>query len=280
MSDNPAIAMAAAAAAMMVLMAARLASANIPPSQWSPPATTGGYSTSVWIDGSATFYGDASGLGADFGGACGFSANDIASLYSTATAALSTPLFADGDGCGRCYELRCVKSPWCNPGSPSITVTGTNLCPPNWYLPNDDGGWCNPPRQHFDLAPPSFLRLAARVAGIVPVQFRRVPCQRTGGVRFYVTGNPYWLLLHIMNVGGAGDVCQVAVRMVGGNGGWITTSKNWGSTFQAFSALDKSKGLAVKLTTCGDPQQSIVVGDAIPSWWSTGLTYQGSNNFW
>jgi hypothetical protein len=68
------------------------------------------------------------------GGACGYSGSDIAKLYSTRTAALSTPMFSDGDGCGRCYEIRCAKSKWCTKGSPSITITGTNLCPPNWSI--------------------------------------------------------------------------------------------------------------------------------------------------
>uniref|UniRef100_A0A0D9WKX1 Expansin n=1 Tax=Leersia perrieri TaxID=77586 RepID=A0A0D9WKX1_9ORYZ len=247
------------------------------------PSPNGGavkpYKTSDWHDGSATFYGDPSGIGDDFGGACGYVSNDIVSLYSAATAALSTPLFSDGNGCGQCYEIRCVKSPWCNPGSPSVIITGTNLCPPNWYLASDNGGWCNPPRQHFDMAPPSFLKLAQRVAGIVPVQFRRVPCQRTGGVRFCLQGNHYWLLLYVMNVGGAGDVAALSVRSSNG-GNWMQAAHNWGITYQVFAALDNTAGLAVKLTTFSSPQQTIVVGDAIPAWWITGLCYQGSNNFY
>ncbi|KAF0911695.1 hypothetical protein E2562_011695 [Oryza meyeriana var. granulata] len=270
-------------AALAVATAAQLVSAGFTTDvYWKQPAAgaVAPYKTSDWYEGSATFYGDPSGIGDDFGGACGYVSNDIVSLYSTRTAALSTPLFADGNGCGQCYELRCVKSPWCNPGSPSVVVTGTNLCPPNWYLASDNGGWCNPPRHHFDMAPPSFLKLAQRVAGIVPVQYRRVPCQRTGGVRFCLQGNRYWLLIYVMNVGGAGDVSSVSVKRSGGSNPWIQAAHNWGITYQLFAEVDNSVPLDVKLTTYSSPQQTIIVDDAISSWWITGLCYQGSNNFY
>lgn len=91
----------------------------------------------------------------------------------TQTAALSTFLFNRGYSCGGCYEIRCVATEWCWPLQPSIVITATNLCPPNWAKDSNNGGWCNPPRCHFHMAKPAFRKIVNSSAGIVPTQYRR-----------------------------------------------------------------------------------------------------------
>jgi hypothetical protein len=61
---------------------------------------------------------------------------------------------------------------WCHKGT-SITITATNYCPPNYDLPSDNGGWCNPPRPHFDMSQPAFEQIAIYKGGIVPVHYRK-----------------------------------------------------------------------------------------------------------
>ncbi|URD82632.1 hypothetical protein MUK42_02161 [Musa troglodytarum] len=103
-----------------------------------------------WSMDHATFYDDES-ASATMGGACGYG-NLFSTGSGTKTAALSSVLFKDGFACGSCYQIRCTAAFACCGDYPIITVTATNLCPPKWAQPSDNGGWCTP------TAPQSPLR--------------------------------------------------------------------------------------------------------------------------
>ncbi|KAF3448460.1 hypothetical protein FNV43_RR09173 [Rhamnella rubrinervis] len=229
------------------------------------------YRPSPWEQAHATFYGDES-ASETMGGACGYG-NLISNGYGTDTVALSSTLFNDGFACGTCYQLKCIHSPHCY--DTITTVTATNLCPPNWSQDSDAGGWCNPPRVHFDMSKPAFMKIAWWKAGIVPVYYRRVPCMRRGGLQFSFQGNGYWLLVYVMNVGGGGDIAGMWVK--GCRSGWISMSHNWGASYQAFATLG-GQSLSFKITSYTS-KETIIAWNVAPENWNVGLTYQANVNF-
>ncbi|XXG43502.1 hypothetical protein AAC387_Pa01g3523 [Persea americana] len=171
--------------------------------------------------------------------------------------------------------IRCVESSACYWGSPFTTVTATNLCPPNWSEDSNAGGWCNPPRTHFDMSKPAFMKIADWKAGIVPVMYRRVPCVKRGGLEFSFQGNGYWLLVYVMNVGGGGNIGGIWVK--GSRTGWIAMTHNRGASYRAFSTLG-GQSLSFKITSY-TTKETIMAWNVAPSDWNVGVTYKASVNF-
>ncbi|KAH7427538.1 hypothetical protein KP509_10G048600 [Ceratopteris richardii] len=145
-------------------------------------------------------------------------------------------------------------------------VTATNFCPTGSL-----GGWCDPPNPHFDMAQPSFERIAAPVAGVIPVKYRRVQCVKSGGIKFTINGNANFNLVLVTNVGGAGDVDRVYVK--GSRTGWQLMTRNWGSNWQISTNL-LSQALSFNVVTSdGASCVSINVAD---SNWQYGQTFVGN----
>jgi len=174
--------------AVLILLALNLHPVDGTPS-WAPKG---------WGYAHATFYGSADGRGTE-GGACAYQ-NTFTRGYGAMTTALSSALFREGAACGACFQLRCVKikeTPternWCWNYARTLTITATNLCPSG-----SEGGWCNPPKQHFDLSMPAFSNLAKFEGGVVPVFYRRYLSWTV--IVFYVSCRPKMPMVELIRV--------------------------------------------------------------------------------
>ncbi|GAB2267562.1 Expansin-A20 [Dionaea muscipula] len=203
-------------------------------------------------------------------GACGYGDFHKTS-YGEYSAGLSTILFKKGSSCGACFELRCVNHIlYCLSGSPSIVVTATDFCPPNYGLSADYGGWCNFPQEHFEMSEAAFTEIAETRADIVPVQYRRVSCYRRGGIRYTLTGNRNCIQVLITNVGSDGEV--VAVKIKGTRTGWMPMARNWGQYWQCTINL-KGQPLSFEVTTSNGI--TLASYNVAHTNWQFGQTYEG-----
>lgn len=115
-----------------------------------------------------------------------------------------------------------------------------------------------------------FRKIAVYRAGIVPVLYRRVLCVKSGGVKFKINGNQYWILILVYNVAGAGDVVDVKIK--GSSTSWIQMSRNWGQNWQT-SAYLIGQSLSFQVTTS---DRKMVQSDHVaPADWKFGGVYEG-----
>ncbi|AES70884.1 putative expansin/Lol pI [Medicago truncatula] len=250
----------------------------------SPPATpfnesppTSPSSTySEWLSAHATYYSVSDDTRDGVDGACGYGDTHRDGYGITGAAALSETLFVRGQICGGCFELRCLEEDvpfdkrWCVSGS-SVVVTATSFCAPNYgFDAESDGGYCNPPKQHFVLPVEAFEKIAIWKGGNMPVHYRRIKCIREGGMRFTITGSGIFNSVLISNVAGIGDI--VGVKVKGSRTGWIPMGRNWGQIWHV-NALLQNQPLSFEVTSSDGV--TITSYNVAPKNWTFGQTFEG-----
>lgn len=103
----------------------------------------------------------------------------------------------------------------------------------------------------------------------------RVACQKQGGLRFQIDGNPYFNLVLVYNVGGAGAVAGLALKG-GSSSTWYTMTRNWGQKWQDHHKL-VGQTLCFKVTLEGG--SSLYVYSLTGTNWSHGSTFYSSAQF-
>ncbi|KAM0838127.1 hypothetical protein ACQ4PT_061198 [Festuca glaucescens] len=231
-----------------------------------------------WIAARATWYGAPNGAGPyDNGGACGFK-NVNLPPFSAMISCGNQPLFRDGKGCGSCYQIRCVAHRACSGMPETVIITDMNYYPVSRY--------------HFDLSGTAFGRMAKygrndelRHAGIIDMQFKRVPCQYPGlTVTFRVQhgSNPNYLAILVEYEDGDGDAVQVDImesrlpdRVP--TGFWTPMRESWGSIWR----LDRLRPLQgpFSLRVTDESGRSLVADQVIPAFWQPNAAYRSFVQF-
>ncbi|XP_034584002.1 expansin-A24 [Setaria viridis] len=156
-----------------------------------------------------------------------------------------------------------------------VAVTATNFYLPNYELPRNNGGWCNPPRPHFDMAQPAWEKIGVNRGGIILVIYKRVPCVKQGGVRFTIYGHDYFNLVLVTNVAGAGSIRSMDVRSSDSTE-WMPMARNWGANWHTLAYLS-GKMLSFRVTnTDGKTLESTNV---VPRGWAFSLTFASNLQF-
>uniref|UniRef100_A0A0D9VN95 Expansin-like EG45 domain-containing protein n=1 Tax=Leersia perrieri TaxID=77586 RepID=A0A0D9VN95_9ORYZ len=224
-----------------------------------------------WMSAKATWYGAPNGAGpADNGGACGFK-NVNLPPFSGMTSCGNQPLYKGGKGCGSCYRVRCDRHAACSGAAQTIAITDMNYFPLSQY--------------HLDLSGTAFGRLAKpgraddlRRAGIIDVQFARVPCEFPGlKVGFHVEegSTPVYLAILVEYENGDGDVAQVELREASPSpspNGWTAMRESWGSVWRLDSNHRLRAPFSIRIRS--DSGKTLTAPNVIPLNWRPNTFYR------
>ncbi|AQL05597.1 Expansin-B3 [Zea mays] len=225
--------------------------------------------SSGWLPAKATWYGAPTGAGPDDnGGACGFKGTNQYP-FSSMTSCGNEPIFKDGKGCGSCYQIRCLRSnhPACSGVPQTVIITDMNYYPVAKY--------------HFDLSGTAFGAMASsglndrlRHAGIIDMQFRRVPCDFPGlTVTFRVQhgSNPMYLAVLIEHANMDGDVVQADI-MQNNSGYWEPLHESWGAVWRIDPSRPLCGPFSVRITN--ESGKQLVAQNVIPANYIADVDYR------
>lgn len=103
----------------------------------------------------------------------------------------------------------------------------------------------------------------------------RVACYKKGGMRFTINGNPYFFLVLVYNVAGAGDVQRMFIR--GSRTRWFEMKRNWGQIWEYSGGPQGMVGQRLSFRTITSDGRQVFSTDAVPANWRFGQTFEGRN---
>ncbi|TXG62608.1 hypothetical protein EZV62_009602 [Acer yangbiense] len=231
---------------------------------------------SNWSPAGATWYGPPTGAGSD-GGACGYQDAVEQAPFSSLVSAGGPSLFNSGNGCGACYQVKCMKNVNGACSENPVRVVITDECP-----------GCVSESVHFDLSGTAFGAMAAsgqanqlRNAGVLQIQYRRVECDYSGtNVVFVVDSgsNPYYFAVLIKFVEGDGNLAAVDLQQTSQSNTWLPMQHSWGAVWKLNSGSALAAPFSLRLTAAVSGE-TIVANNVIPAGWQAGQTYPSLVNF-